>query len=406
MSKKDYSSNGQNALSAYMSSLSKLKVLTPQQEKDLAISIAGQRFLYWKSIFSYPPFASAIADLVYEFISKQDIEKPSNDIFGKVHAASRCYRDRETKENMDAYNDACSSLSSMISKIDIDGHCCASIFSNLENIENKKPHSLNVKNPPKGSRKFSDYMNRVRKSKSDLFKSKENFSKANLRLVIAIARKYFCSMPMDDLIQEGNIGLMKAVDRFDPDKGYRFSTYASWWIRHCITRSIADKSRVVRLPAHVSADLQKINRAYREFEMMTGEIPNSDQISAATGICKRRLKNLESVYDSHISIDAYKEDHDNQDILDWVHYQNQESENNYEPERAILFNESQTMLYSELGILSPTELDILESRYGFKDEEPHTLRTVADRHSLSRERIRQIQNLAIAKLKRKFAKIV
>src|SRR5690606_5956293 len=192
-----------------------------------------------------------------------DFLKSNN--YQNILICSKLYRERQTKENRLAYEAVCSDIADNLSRIDLDGDISSNIIINIELFHKKNTLSIiKATHPPKGSQKFKSYLDRIQNAKIKLSNSREIFIKSNLRLVVSVARRYYKSMPMSDIIQEGNFGLMKAVDRFDGSRGLRFSTYATWWIRHSINRAIANKARLIRLPAGVSADLQKIKRVYRE----------------------------------------------------------------------------------------------------------------------------------------------
>jgi RNA polymerase primary sigma factor len=198
---------------------------------------------------------------------------------------------------------------------------------------------------------------------------------------------------------------MKAVDRFDGRRGFRFSTYATWWIRHAINRALANKGRTVRLPAHVSADLQRLRRAIREYEARTGETPSIQQLAKDTGMSKVRVRKLhELTLEGTISLDAPSNDDDERGMVDRL-----EDASARELPDVLELETLSDHLYQSLGDLAPIELDILRRRYGIdggdtgeSDFEPMTLRQLGERHSLSRERIRQLQERALCKLRREF----
>ena len=297
-----------------------------------------------------------------------------------------------------------------MASLDLDGKYADLIAADLEAIDANRREgvALQVVHPPKGSRPFSRYIQRVRGANQALRYSKNKFVKANLRLVVTIARRFDHGlMPLQDLVQEGNLGLMKAVDRFDGLRGYRFSTYATWWIRHAINRALANKGRTVRLPAHVSADLQRLRRATREFEVSNGETPTIAQLAKETGLSKVRVRKLSKLtLDGTVSLDAPSSDDDGRGMLDRL-----EDSSNPELPEVLEFEALSSHLYDSLGDLQPIEVDILRRRYGIDggdagedDFEAMTLRQLGERHSLSRERIRQLQERALVKLRREFAR--
>jgi RNA polymerase primary sigma factor len=397
-------------LGAYLGDVSKVDVLKPEEEQSLAAEIAERRVALWKALLSYPPFVGGIVEVLESALESDKVDDVPTEELTAAQADSRAFRDRETKSNREAYHRAQQALAAAMAEIDLDGKYADMIAADLEAIDANRREgvALQVTYPPKGSRPFARYIQRVRGANQALRYSKNKFVKANLRLVVTIARRFDHGlMPLQDLVQEGNLGLMKAVDRFDGRRGYRFSTYATWWIRHAINRALANKGRTVRLPAHVSADLQRLRRATREIEARTGETPTIPQLAKETGLSKVRVKKLSKLtLDSTVSLDAPTSDDDGRGMLERL-------EDESAPELADVL-ELETLsdhLYDSLNDLQPIELDILRRRYGIdggdigdEEFEPMTLRQLGERHSLSRERIRQLQERALGKLRREFAR--
>jgi RNA polymerase primary sigma factor len=393
-------------LGAYLGDVSKVDVLTHEQEQQLAAEISERRGALWRALLSYPPFVDGIVEVLDRALANES-DRP-NEPLATIAATSRAFRDRETKANREAYQEAQQTLAKAMAAIDLDGEYADLIAADLEAIDANRREgvSLQVTYPPKGSQPFARYIQRVRGANQALRYTKNKFVKANLRLVVTIARRFDLGMmPLQDLVQEGNIGLMKAVDRFDGTRGFRFSTYATWWIRHAINRALANKGRTVRLPAHVSADLQRLRRAIREFEARTGESPSIADLAKETGMSKARLKKLHGLtLEGTVSLDSPSSEDDDRGLLDRL-------EDEHTPELSDML-ELETLsehLYESLADLAPIELDILRQRYGIEgaesnEEEAMTLRQLGERHSLSRERIRQLQERALTKLRREFAR--
>jgi RNA polymerase primary sigma factor len=393
-------------LGAYLGDVSKVDVLTSDQEQQLSAEIAERRFALWKALLSYPPFIEGTVE-VLERAMAEVAERPSEDL-ARIAATSRAYRDRETKSNREAFQAAQQALAKSMADLDLDGEYADLIAADLEAIDANRREgvALQVTYPPKGSQPFARYIQRVRGANQALRYTKNKFVKANLRLVVTIARRFDLGMmPLQDLVQEGNLGLMKAVDRFDGKRGFRFSTYATWWIRHAINRALANKGRTVRLPAHVSADLQRLRRAIREYEARTGETPSIQQLAKDTGMSKVRVRKLHDLtLEGTVSLDAPSSDDDDRGMVDRL-----EDVSARELPDVLELETLSDHLYESLGDLAPIELDILRRRYGIdggdageSDFEPMTLRQLGERHSLSRERIRQLQERALCKLRREF----
>ncbi|MFF6995731.1 RNA polymerase sigma factor RpoD/SigA [Streptomyces sp. NPDC008313] len=231
---------------------------------------------------------------------------------------------------------------------------------------------------------------------ADSERAKDVFIRSNLRLVVAVARRYPRSgLPLLDLIQEGNAGLVRAVEKFDYRKGFKFSTYATWWIRQAITRSIADQSRTIRLPVHLVEELGRIRRVQREFNREHGRDPEPAEISAELGSTPERVTDVLDWARDPVSLNMSVDDEGDTQFGDLL-----EDTSAVSPEQSVL-----TLLRSEelddlIGRLDQRTASIIKMRYGIEDGRERTLTEVGKEHGLTRERIRQIEKHALLELKK------
>jgi len=229
----------------------------------------------------------------------------------------------------------------------------------------------------------------------DGFVARDYLIKANTRLVVSIARKYIGhGVPFLDLIQEGNLGLIRAVEKYDYRRGFRFSTYATWWIRQSITRAIADQSRTIRVPVHMADRLRQLYKTTQEMEQELGRTPNIQELASHLEVGTEKVQWMLQVAQPTISLEMPVGDEDDSDFGMYV-----EDENSPSPAQIVYQNMLREKVDQVLSTLSPREARILRLRFGLDQDRPYTLEEVGQKFGLTRERIRQIEGKALRHLR-------
>lgn len=248
------------------------------------------------------------------------------------------------------------------------------------------------------------------KARAGDFEARQAMIEHNLRLVVSIAKNYLGrGLPMTDLIEEGNLGLMHSIGKFEPERGFRFSTYASWWVRQSIERAIMHQARLVRLPVHVVRELNQVLKARRALEATSAASGHNDQsvrvedvaaaVNRPVAEVVALLKFAEQPTSLDAPIDRHQSDAGSESVLDGV-----ADDGATDPMSLTLSNEVDALLEHGLHELNEREREVVAGRYGLGDREPETLEVLAERLGLTRERIRQIQQEALLKLRRRMAR--
>ena len=388
-----------SSLAAYLQSMGAHPTFPPPQERQKAEQLWTTRCQRWAALLSYPPLVSSMRALID---ARLEVDGELAPLLERLERAAEEFRRSRTSANEAHFRELCGQAGAALVDVDTDGKLAEVLVADVAKVAQRERDGLTlaVARLPSESRPFRLFHEAVSSADTRLRRFVDHFARANLRLVVTLARRLARGrLSMQDAIQEGNLGLLKAIDRFDHRKGFRFSTYASWWIRHAISRAIYNKARQVRLPVHVHDTHHKIARTRRRYEAEYGREPSLDELASETGVPRAKIEKVTALeLGPIISLDAPVSPTNTRMGVDLI----EDEDESIEPSRALESFELEGELHEALSGLQPMELDILRRRYGLDGVEEETLQSIGERYALSRERIRQLQEQAVGRVRETF----
>jgi RNA polymerase primary sigma factor len=378
-------------LSMYFRDMAALDVLRPEQEFTSAREIEALEIALWEAVLSH---AAAVEHVLAAI---EPIAALPGEVRGLKAGAAKGAGDGK------AWTKLAARAARKLRADDVDHLFIDAALGAIDRITlGIGPRGTSV-GPVGRERARKDWLRRVHVANRAAADARNAFVKANLRLVVSIARRFnHGRMALADLIQEGNLGLMKAVERYDYRRGFRFSTYASWWIRHAISRALADKGREVRLPVHMIDAQHRLTKARRQLTGQLGRQPTSEELAAATDMPVDKIEKMRSwLLEQSISIDKPVGDDEGRVLGEVLEDPDREE---ISPTGDLEWEALTAEVRELLRDLRPIEADILRQRFGLGTEQELTLKEIGDKYNLSRERIRQLQEQALAKMRRALAR--
>jgi RNA polymerase primary sigma factor len=359
------------------------KPMSASEELTRAQELVGLRRRVWSCLLDYPPFAEAIVAYVESELREA---APTRELEQLRHA-SACVRQLE-RDAGERYRTAREHLVEALHVHHDEAPLVRALHAEIRSIAARRNGSrvkrlLEVRTPSRSSQAFRRYVTTVDRAQTELTRARQRFVAANLRLVVLLARRFkHAFLTQADLIQEGTLGLLRAVDGYDPTRGTRFSTYAAWWIKHGITRALANHGLTVRVPAHVLGLRAQLSRAERGFVAEHGRAPSDRELSQVLAVSSKAVSNARRVGGAADELPEAIVDEEAPDLDAAL-------------DRPIIVGE----MAEALGRLPGIEGAVIRKRFALDGEEPMTLAEIGEVHCLSRERIRQIEQKALARMR-------
>jgi len=380
-------------LSMYFRDMASLDVLRPEEEFTSAREIEALEIALWEAVLAHAPAIEHVFAAIAPIAALPGEAKLLRAGVAKLRAGP----DQKTWSKLAAR------VARKLRSEDVDHLLIDAALGAIDRITLGIGTRGNTVGALGRERARKDWLRRVHAANRAAADARNEFVKANLRLVVSIARRFnHGRMALADLIQEGNIGLMKAVERYDYRRGFRFSTYASWWIRHAISRALADKGREVRLPVHMIDAQHRLTKARRQLTGQLGRQPTSEELAAATQMPIDKIEKMRSwLLEQSISIDKPVGDDEGRVLGEILEDPDREEAS---PTGDLEWEALTAEVRDLLRELRPIEADILRQRFGLGTEQELTLKEIGDKYNLSRERIRQLQEQALAKMRRALAR--
>jgi RNA polymerase primary sigma factor len=386
----------ESLLALYYRDVGRLPVLRAHQEFEMARELERAEVDLWAHLLSNPKLVGPILALLQRRLGEQAPD------LTELRRSVREAGSRPSAAALARYGERCEETAQLLRAADVDRDHLDAVIHQLRMLQGGERDTIfSGTRVNTSSRSFKKYLRRALTLRQTSQRLRQEFIQANLRLVVTIARRFnFGQIPLHDLIQEGNIGLIRAIGRYDHRRGFRFSTYASWWIRHTITRAMADKGRLVRVPVHMMSTFLKLDRTRRELSSRLGRSPTAQEVSTSASV---DAETVERIHDrmpgQAFSLDSKVSEENDRRFIDLV-----EDENLCSPLDRIGDQQVYEQVQQILGELRPIESDVLRRRFGLQDGREHTLVEIGASYDLSRERIRQIQEQALAKIRRRLVR--